>query len=155
MLKISHIFYRIKTHLINKNMKSKNAVSHFEIPADDVERAKNFYTELFGWKITKLDMPEDSSTKGKPYYMIHAGETDENGMLKNPGEINGGMMERAHPTQCFMNYISVENIDEMLEKIEAKGGTICMPKTEIGEGMGWIACFKDTENNIMGLHQMA
>ncbi|HLC74341.1 MAG TPA: hypothetical protein VJH88_00625 [Candidatus Nanoarchaeia archaeon] len=42
----------------------------------------------------------------------------------------------------------------MSKTVEKHGGKMVMPKTEIGKGMGWIAAFKDTEGNIMGLHQM-
>ncbi len=42
----------------------------------------------------------------------------------------------------------------MLKNIVAKGGTVCLPKTEISRGMGWIACFQDTEGNLMGIHQV-
>lgn len=52
-----------------------------------------------------------------------------------------------------MNYISVDSIDETLNNIKKNGGEILMPKTEIGPNMGWIACFKDPEGNMMGLHQ--
>lgn len=131
----------------------ENAIVHFEIPADDVERAQKFYTDSFGWEIKKFDMPEGGSTGGDPYYMVYTAEVDEKGMTKTPGAINGGMMKRQQKGQPFMNYISVSSIDEKLKTIEANGGTICMPKTEIGPGMGWLAAFQDTEGNMMGLHQ--
>ncbi len=131
-----------------------NSIVHFEIPADDVERAQTFYTEIFGWKIKKFDMPATGSTGGDPYFIVHTAETDEKGMVKTPGAINGGMMKRKQPGQPFMNYINVNSIDEMLVKIKEKGGEICMPKTEIAKGMGWIACFKDTEGNMIGLHEL-
>jgi hypothetical protein len=65
------------------------------------------------------------------------------------------MMARKMPGQPFMNYITVPSIDAMSEAVQANGGVIVLPKQEIGMGMGWIACFKDPENNIIGLHQMA
>jgi hypothetical protein len=135
-------------------MTKKDPIVHFEIPADDVERAKKFYSEIFGWGIEKFDMPSDSSTEGDPYYMVYTAETDEKNMIKTPGAINGGLMKRQSPDQTLVNYISVDSIDEKLETIKEKGGEICMPKTEIAPGMGWIANFKDTEGNMMGLHQM-
>ena len=67
--------------------------------------------------------------------------------------INGGLMQRKNPGQPFMNYIAVKSIDASLKKVEAAGGSTCMPKTEIGTGMGWIAAFQDTEGNLMGFHQ--
>jgi len=132
---------------------SKNPIVHFEIPADDVERAMSFYKKIFGWDFHKFDMPGSGSTEGEPYYGVMAADVGENKMPKNPGEINGGLMKRKHPNQVFMNYISVEEIDLALENVKANGGMVMMPKTEIAPGMGWIAIFKDPENNMMGLHQ--
>ena len=80
-------------------------------------------------------------------------EVDEKRIPIKPGAINGGLMKRKSPQQPFMNYISVDSIEEMLRTIEANGGTICMPKQEIGQGMGWIAAFNDPEGNLMGLHE--
>ena len=115
-----------------------NAIVHFEIPADDVKRAKKFYEKALGWKITdpwKMD-----------YWLVETKEKGKDG-------INGGLMPRKMPGQPFMNYISVESIDASLKKVEKAGGVVAMPKTEIGQGMGWIAAFKDPENNIMGFHE--
>lgn len=117
-----------------------NSIVHFEIPADDVSRAKKFYQKALGWKITdpwKMN-----------YFMVETKEKGEDG-------INGGLMERKMPGQPFMNYIAVESIDRSMKKVEDAGGTIAMPKTEIGQGMGWIAAFKDTEGNLIGFHQSA
>jgi uncharacterized protein len=136
---------------MNKTM--KNPMVHFEIPVDDVNRAKDFYTKSFDWKIEKFDMPTSGSTGGDPYYMVYTSEVDDKQMAKNPGAINGGMMKRKQPGQLFMNYISTESIDDTLKSIKENGGNILMPKTEIGPNMGWVAAFKDTENNIMGLHE--
>ena len=64
-------------------------------------------------------------------------------------------MKRKNPGQPFMNYIKVESINVMLNTIKENGGKILLPKTEIVPGMGWIAAFKDTENNILGLHELS
>ncbi len=133
----------------------KNPMVHFEIPADDLDRASDFYTKTFDWKIKKVDMPSEGSTEGQPYYMVYTTEIDENNMTKTPGAINGGMMKRQNPGQVFTNYISTNSIDESLKQVEANGGKTMMPKTEIGPNMGWIAMFTDTEGNVMGLHEMS
>jgi len=115
-----------------------NAIVHFEIPADDVKRAKKFYQKALGWKFSdpwKMD-----------YFLVETKEKGEEG-------INGGLMPRKMPGQPFMNYISVDSIDASLKKVEKAGGVVIMPKTEIAPGMGWIAAFKDTEANIMGFHE--
>lgn len=134
-------------------MPKQDPIVHFEIPADKVERAQKFYTKTFGWKIEKFDMPDTGSTSGDPYYMIFATETNKKGMAKIPGTINGGLMKRKAKGQPFMNYIAVKSITTKLKTIKKNGGKILMPKTLIGPGMGWIACFKDTEGNMVGLHQ--
>ncbi len=120
-----------------------NPIVHFEIPADDVGRAQTFYQKTFGWKIKKFPMPE-----GTPEYW---GVTTKD----KTGGIDGGLMKRMMPGQPFMNYVTVNSIDAFLQKVEANGGTVALPKQEIGANMGWIAAFKDTEGNLMGLHQMA
>ena len=117
-----------------------NSIVHFEIPADDVSRAKNFYEQAFGWKI--------SDPWNMNYFLVETKAKGEEG-------INGGLMPRKHPGQPFMNYVGVDSIDASIEKVEKAGGVVALPKTEIGPGMGWIAAFKDTEGNIMGLHETA
>ena len=118
-----------------------NPVVHFEIPADDVGRARSFYEKTFGWKIKAFPMPPGSDE----YYGVTA---------KDKGQgIDGGLMKRKMPGQPFMNYVSVKSIDEFIQRIEANGGSVVMPKMEIGPSMGWIAGFKDPEGNLMGLHQ--
>ena len=73
----------------------------FEIPADNVERAKAFYNKLFGWKIERLPGP-------KPYWQIDTGGDD-----RTP---NGGMLERQHPGHSITNYIGVASVDQAAVK---------------------------------------
>ena len=115
-----------------------NPILHFEIPADDLARARKFYTSIFGWKISDPWKME--------YFMVETRDHHGDG-------INGGMMKRRAPGQPFTNYIAVDEINDILAQVTAGGGLLAMPKTEIGPGMGWIAAFKDPEGNIMGLHQ--
>jgi uncharacterized protein len=118
-------------------------VQHFEIPADDVERASKFYKEVFEWKMQKLANPEDAS---KDYWFFDT--KDESG---NTG-IGGGLMKRQAPEHSVTNYITVTSIDDYKSKIEEAGGKVIMPKTEIPE-MGFILVFLDTENNMFGLYE--
>ena len=115
-----------------------NSIIHFEIPADDLSRAKKFYQRALGWKI---------SDPWKMNYLLVETKT------KGEDGINGGLMPRKEPGQPFMNYVSVYSIDAACKKVEKAGGVVVMPKMEIGQGMGWIAAFKDTETNVMGFHQ--
>ena len=120
-----------------------NSPMHFEIPADDVSRAKAFYENTFGWTIKLFPMPA-----GAPeYYGVSTKKKGE------PG-IDGGLMKRNMPGQPFTNYITVKSIDAMNQAVQANGGIVVLPKQAIGQGMGWISVFKDPENNIIGLHEV-
>ena len=119
-----------------------NSPTHFEIPADDLARAKGFYEKTFGWKIKAYPMPPGSHE----YYAVTT-------MKKGEAGINGGMMKRNMPGQPFTKYISVKSIDAMKQKVQEHGGKVVLPRQAIGEGMGWISAFMDPENNIIGLHE--
>lgn len=117
---------------------------HFEIPAQDMERASNFYKELFGWEI-------NAAPGFKDYRMIKTLPTDENNMVQGRG-INGGMMKSPDNSMPIINYINVEDIDAYLSKLEELGGQILMPKMPI-QGIGWNAVVQDTEGNTFGMIQ--
>ncbi len=119
-------------------------VNHFEIPYAKKDRAKKFYSEIFGWKL-------DDAT-GMEYTLATVGPVDENGRLTQPGMINGGMMKRMGKLKAPIITINVDDIDKALEKIKEMGGKKVADKTEV-MGMGWSAYFEDTEGNVMGLWQ--
>ena len=123
-----------------------NKVVHFEIPADDLARAKKFYQETFGWQLQ--DVPDMS------YTMVKTTETDEKWMPKEPGAINGGMLKRGSTVTNPTFAIDVENIDEAVQKVKNAGGIIVREKETVGP-MGFVAYFKDTEGNILSLWQNA
>jgi hypothetical protein len=117
-------------------------VVHFEIPADDVERAKGFYGSIFGWQLD--DVP------GLDYTIVRTVDVDERQLPTKPGAINGGMMKRAADTRSPIVTIDVPAIDVALKEIEAAGGSVVRARTEI-PGMGAFAYFKDPEGNTLGL----
>jgi uncharacterized protein len=121
-------------------------VVHFEIPADNLTRAKKFYNTVFGWNMN--EMPE------MEYVMVGTTESNENGMPKEPGAINGGMLERQDPVKSTVVTINVKNIDQAAAMIEKNGGKIVRPKMPVGD-MGFAAYFKDSEGNVVGLWQNA
>jgi len=121
-----------------------NRVVHFEVPAGDLDRAKKFYSNVFGWQI--MDMPEMS------YVIVTTTDSDEKGP-KNPGAINGGMMKRGSIKNPVIT-IEVPDIDSHLKKIEEAGGKVVAPKIAVGD-MGFSAYIMDTEGNVMGLWQNA
>jgi hypothetical protein len=114
-------------------------VVHFEIPADDVARAKKFYGELFGWKIEKF-----TGSTPMEYWMVSTGR--EEGQMG----VDGGMMKREHPQQQTIIYIDVPSVDESLGKVKSLGGQVVFPKMAI-PGMGYFAVCLDPENNGFGL----
>ena len=109
------------------------SLMHFEIPADNVDRARSFYSKLFGWEIKELP--------GMDYWII---TTD------GEKSIGGGMMKRQNAGQTIVNYIDVSSVDQYAAEIEKLGGKIIFPKTAVPE-MGYFAVCLDTENNAFGL----
>lgn len=118
------------------------SVVHFEIPADDVARAKEFYRSVFDWQVQ--DMPE------MDYTIVRTTEVDENQMPTTAGAINGGLMRRNQDTPAPVLTIDVESIDQALKHVEAAGGRVVRERTEI-PGMGAYAYFTDPEGNTLGL----
>lgn len=118
-------------------------IVHFEIPADDEGRARDFYREVFGWQLQ--EMPE------LDYTLVMTTPVDEQTQLPTePGSINGGLMKRSADTPTPVLTVDVESIDHALKEIESHGGSVVKGRTEIS-GMGAFAYFKDCEGNVMGL----
>jgi len=119
-------------------------VVHFEIPADDLSRAKKFYGSVFGWKMSEVPQME--------YVMLGTTESDENGMPRQPGAINGGMLKRQDPVRHPVVTIDVESIDDALAEVKKNGGQVVREKLPVGD-MGFTAYFRDSEGNVIGLWQ--
>jgi len=122
-----------------------NRPIHFEIHAENTDRAIAFYSKLFGWTF--------SQWHGQPYWLVKTGEEG------TPG-INGGLLPRQGPAPAAMAAVSayvcttgVESLDAMLTKAVAAGGVVAVPKMPIPT-MGWLAYCKDTEGNLFGMMQM-
>ena len=116
-------------------------VIHFEIHADEPERAVKFYQSVFGWKVEKWEGPMD-------YWLVYTGKDE-------PG-IDGAIVQRIQPLRggdgviAYVCTVSVKPIDEYVEKVKANGGKISRPKGAI-PGTGWFAQCYDTEGNLFGL----
>lgn len=118
---------------------------HFEIHAADPSRAIAFYQALFGWEFSAFP-------GGIPYWLVKTGEPGE------PG-IDGGLVQRmgAPPAEgaavnAFVCTVGVASVDDTVAAATRLGGTVALPKSPIA-GVGWVAYVKDTEGNLLGLHQ--
>lgn len=119
-----------------------NTVSFFEIQADDVEKARVFYTAVFGWQFEKQE-----------------GLQIEYWQIKTDG-INGGLLKRPAPkpaaeqgTNAFTCSMRVENFDETAAKIEQAGGMVALPKFAV-PGKCWQGYFLDTDGNTFGIFEV-
>jgi uncharacterized protein len=121
-----------------------STIVHFEIPADDIERSKKFYTDLFGWKIEKWPGMDSGASSDMEYWMI----TTTDG--KGNKALGGGMMKRQMPQQPNINYIDVKSVDEYSSKVENIGGKVVVSKKAV-PGMGYFAVCLDTENNAFAI----
>lgn len=119
-------------------------VMHFEVAADDPQRAADFYKNTFGWEIEewKGDVSE--------YWLVTTGPDNERG-------INGGIFKRESPLSysggeliAYRCTVGVPSVDEYQEKVIKNGGTVTHPKMAVA-GMGWLVYCKDTEGNVFGI----
>ena len=116
-------------------MSKHGEFSHIELPADDLERAKAFYGAVFGWQFRAMDEMLD-------YFLYEAG----------PGGLGGGIGKRGeNAPDAVRSYLTVDSIDDSLAAATANGGSIVVPKTDIG--IGWYAAITDTEDNELGLYK--
>ncbi|MGC4039939.1 MAG: VOC family protein [Flavobacterium sp.] len=131
-----------------ENNEKMNPVMHFEMPAEDRNRMAVFYSNAFGWK-TKM-FGEDMGN----YVVVTTTETDEDGMIKNPGAINGGFYPKNDetPDQCPSLVIGVDDIREAMDRIIEAGGKLLGEPVEI-PGYGHYVSFYDTEGNRLSIMQ--
>jgi predicted enzyme related to lactoylglutathione lyase len=113
-----------------------SSIVHFDVPAEDVERAKKFYSELFGWKFESYPEME--------YSLITTTNPDG-----TPG-VGGGMGKRMDPSQRMLNYFGVSSIDAAMAQVTGLGGTVLTEKMAV-PGMGFLATCMDSEGNTFGL----
>ncbi|GAA1354228.1 VOC family protein [Falsarthrobacter nasiphocae] len=122
-------------------------VVHFEIHADNPERAVAFYRDAFGWTV------EDwSEFAGMPYFGVKTGEEGTMG-------IDGAIMQRQAPLDGIgapvngaVLTLGVEDFDAAATRILDAGGSVALEKYAL-PGMAWQGYFHDTENNVFGIHQ--
>ncbi|MBL7129675.1 MAG: VOC family protein [Ignavibacteria bacterium] len=118
-------------------MAAKNSIGWFEIYVSDIEKAKDFYGDLFEWQFKLLEGFEPE------YTTIFTGEDS----------VGGGFMKSSSKQegQSVVIYIDVEDVAKSLKKVEEKGGKIEKPKTLISATSGYYGLFRDLDNNLIGL----
>lgn len=118
-------------------------VAHFEIPSNNLDKAKEFYSKIFGWESEKYS---------DEYLTVRTVPIDENKMPKETGAINGGIQKKGPRAKAVTIVMMVDDIDEKLEMIKKAGGKVAIAKEPIGD-MGFYAQFDDLDGNRMGLFQ--
>ena len=135
-------------------MNKPNPVVHFEMPSEDMSRMKKFYEEAFSWKMNQMgpDMGD--------YVVVNTCETDEKGMIKEPGRINGGFYKKsADPLSHAPSVvIAVDDINLAMQKVKDAGGTVIGGQKKDGipdeiPGVGLYASIIDTEGNRVSILQ--
>ena len=116
---------------------------YFEIQADDVNRAADFYSRVFGWKFSEVE------GLSIPYWHIETGSGSGGGLLKRPGE--------RPPAQCgtnaFVCSFEVDDFDRKSAKILRLSGVVALPKFCV-PGKCWQGYFIDTEGNTFGISEV-
>ena len=121
-----------------------DGVNLFGIPVDDMERAKEFFSNTFGWSFMATGMDGN-------HHFATTVPTDENGLPTEPGGINGGLLERgAYNQQVTSIFINVKSIDETIEKVEQNGGKLVHTKVPIAD-FAYLAQINDSEGNLISL----
>ncbi len=122
-----------------------NPVAHFEIYGDDPKKLAGFYKDLFGWQV--------SESPGMEYWLLRTVRTDEKGMPTEAGGINGGVMKRPMPdARNWLNYVTVQSLDDTVKKAQSMGAAVVRPKGSVPK-MGWFAVVADPEMNVFGIWQ--
>ena len=124
----------------------KNAISWFEIPATDLSRAQNFYETIFGITLSALDLPNIKMRMFPLDDMMNqvGGAIVDSGGFHKPSATDGPLI--------YLN--GNPDVQNVLDKIEAVGGKILVPKTEISPDYGYMAVFIDSEGNRVALHSV-
>ena len=123
-----------------------NSVVHFEVTADDPQRAKKFYGSVFDWSFV------ESGAEFGNYIICHTTETDKEGMPQRKGAINGGIMKKDKTAKNTILTVGVESLKDTLDKVNSNGGKVISETVEV-PGVGLYARVEDTEGNVVSLMQ--
>jgi uncharacterized protein len=139
-------FSRIPFYYLSKHLHMKHAISWFEIPTTDLERAQKFYEAVFQMNMAALDL-DNIKMRMFP--------------INNPMEGVGGALVKTDKfhvpsaTDGPLIYLNANpDVQAFLDRIEQAGGKVIVPKTQISEEYGYMAVFVDTEGNRIALHSL-
>ncbi len=136
----------LNTNIKTTTMSFTHAISWFEIPAADLERAQKFYETIFGVQLIPMELP-DFQMRMFPI------EDPQNGI--GGALIKAGDFYKPSTTDGVLIYLNGNpDVQQVLDKVEAAGGSIAVPKTEISPEYGFMGVFIDTEGNRIGLHSV-
>ncbi len=121
-----------------------------DFPADNPERSKKFYSDVFGWKIEK-DTHTQTSKSAPEYFMISIPE--QPAMPPQTPHFLGGLLKRQHPQHTITVYIAVPSVDQYATKIKGAGGQVIVGKTAV-PGMGYFNICQDTEHNVFAIWEV-
>lgn len=123
-----------------------NAISWFEIPTTDIDRAAKFYETIFGIKLNPLDLP---NIKMRMFPLDDMMTQVGGALVKSDG------FHKPSATDGPLVYLNGNpDLQNVLDKVEAAGGKIMVPKTLISPEYGSMAVFIDTEGNRIALHSV-
>ena len=126
-------------------MNFKNAISWFEIPATDLNRAQKFYEAIFGINMIVMDLPNINMRMFPIEDMMGVGgAVVDSGGFHKPSATDGPLI--------YLN--GNPDLQIVLDKVTAAGGTVMVPKTEVSPDYGHMGVFLDTEGNRIGLHSV-
>ena len=121
-----------------------DGVNLFNLPVDNMTRAKEFFSKTFGWGFMATGMDGD-------HHFATTVPTDENGIPTEPGGINGGLLQRGtYEQQVASIFIKVKSIDDTIDKVKTNGGKLILAKVPIAD-FAYLAQIKDTEGNLISL----
>jgi predicted enzyme related to lactoylglutathione lyase len=124
----------------------QNAISWFEIPTTNIDRAQKFYEAIFGISMMPMDMPNIKMRM----FPLDDMMTQVGGAL-----VDSGGFHKASATDGPLIYLNANpDVQNVLDKVVEAGGSIMVPKTEISPEYGFMAVFMDTEGNRIALHSV-
>ena len=116
---------------------------HFEVHAEDPERAAGFYARVLGWEARRWEGPAD-------YWLLTTGPEGEAGINGAIALRRGAAPIEGEAVNAFVCTAAVDDLDDAVEEAVAAGGELALPRMAV-PGVGWLAYVKDTEGNILGL----